>query len=88
MKKVGHIAWDDGVVGEAIEEVTGIPPLLYQKTTKTRCGKQVKLERVNNKNPSCPDCVRDRDDERAAHKELGPEIMGLLEREGIAWRRP
>ncbi len=80
MEKVNHIAWDDGVIGQAIEEIIGIPPIYYQKTTKTRCGKRVKLERVDNAAPTCPACIKHRDEEQATYREFEAEIRESLER--------
>ncbi len=58
-----HYAHDYGVI-----DFLGIP-----KTTRARCGKRVRRERVDNRNPSCKKCIQVRAEEVALAKELACE---------------
>ena len=78
MTKTYHIGYDDGAIAEAIEEVTGIPALLYQKTTKTRCGTRTGLERIDNRFPSC---IANREEEEASASAMMSEIGEALGKE-------
>lgn len=49
-----HLAWDEGIINAAIVEVTGLD--FSQDSTKTFCGKRVKMSHIDNKNYDCPRC--------------------------------
>jgi Zn finger protein HypA/HybF involved in hydrogenase expression len=50
-----HMAWDFGMVVSAIKQVIKGARIPI-KTVKTLCNKQVKENRIDNQNPTCPRC--------------------------------
>ena len=50
-----HVAWDFGTIQDTVTEVLGHFPGL--KTTKTLCKMRVKMENIDNKNPTYPECL-------------------------------
>jgi len=53
--KLTHVAWDFGIIQRTAIEILGYTP--GQKTTKTLCKRRVKMERINNTKPTCPECM-------------------------------
>lgn len=54
-----HIAWDRGILtGDDFRAKIAIATgtWLTQKTCKSYCGTRVKMDRIDNDNPSCLDC--------------------------------
>lgn len=51
---VSHLAWDEGILTEAIESVLGVK--LQQKSSKTMCGIRVPMKLINNKGYTCAAC--------------------------------
>jgi hypothetical protein len=55
---VNHMPWDNGSISEVIRQVTGLQTV--NKTTKTRCGKRVKISAANHNAPiTCEACAND-----------------------------
>jgi hypothetical protein len=54
-----HIAWDEGVVSEEGAAMIAIAVGVYptQKSIKTQCSKRVKMVDIDNKQPTCQQCI-------------------------------
>lgn len=60
---MNHMPWDNGSIGDAIEDVFGFRN--PQKTTKTRCGIRVAISKADHRTATtCPGCLANIEDER------------------------
>lgn len=58
--RITHVAWDYGVVNEAVSEVLKVPiETVQSKTTQTLCGRRVGPELIDNDNPICQKCIEE-----------------------------
>lgn len=62
-----HLAWDQGSIVDAFAEIFGeeVRPIITTKTTKTYCGKRVKMEKIDNEEFTCPICEEELQREKA-----------------------
>lgn len=52
---MSHLAWDRGVIADAMKQVIGCAPA--QKTTKTYCGLRVPTAQIDEQHPTCDRCI-------------------------------
>ena len=62
MRQLTHLAWDEGVIYQAMMEVLGSDIKL--KTTKTFCGKRVSLRFIDNTDYTCLKCLEAKNKEK------------------------
>jgi ribosomal protein S18 acetylase RimI-like enzyme len=69
-----HMSWDYGAINSAMGDF-GL--FNFQNTAKTLCGKKVGIEKISNHHPTCPNCLKEKEEsERTAIKmlnDLSPE---------------
>jgi len=59
--RLTHVAWDYGAVDRAMHEVLGdSADVAKPKTTLTLCGRRVSINLIDNGNPICQDCIKEK----------------------------
>jgi len=57
-----HASWDLGTIDQAFEDVFGRTTAnkVKPQTTQTLCGQRVAIDRIDNENPTCKTCQKER----------------------------